>query len=240
MEKLKLVPVIHLEGGQAIIENKEEGERFLTDPVDLAVELDELGFEELLLIDDDGEDKGEFSAFDLLYEIAGYTSFEIIAKGGLRSFESIAKVFEAGASRCVLTSLSISDPEMITQLIDAYGSNSFIIEMDLMNDVLVYNNKKDSSDRMMEDLIELYSALGIDRFTLQTFDESANKSKPDPVFYDKVISAFPRIRLYSGEGIDNTDEFLEFENAGIKGMYLGDEFYTHADLFTGMKKYLSE
>lgn len=240
MEKLHLVPVIHLEDGQAIIENKESGERLLTDPVDLAVELDELGFDELLLIDNDGEEKGEFSAYDLLYEMAGLTSFEIIAKGGLRSFEAISKTFEAGAARCMLNSLSISDPEKLTQLIDAYGSNSFIVEMDLMNDTLVYNNKKDSSDKILEEIIGLYSALGVDRFTLQNFDDLGEKLSPDPSFYDKVISMYPRIRLYAGEGIDNTKEFLEFENAGLKGMYLGDEFYTNADLFTGMKKYLSE
>lgn len=240
MEKLQLVPIIHLKDGQAIIENRESGENLQTDPVDLAVELDELDFDELLLVDNDGEEKGDFKAFDLLYEMVGYTSFEIIAKGGLRNFESIAKVFEAGASRCMLTSLSIKNPEIISQLIDTYGSNSFIIEIDLLNDSLVYNNLSEQSDRVIEDIIDLYTSLGIDRFTIQNYDESGKKLSPDPSFYDKVISAFPRIRLYAGEGIDNTKEFLEFENAGVKGMYLGDVFYTNADLFKGMKKYLSE
>jgi len=40
MEKMHLVPVIHLVDGQALIENKKTGEKLLTDPVDFAVELD--------------------------------------------------------------------------------------------------------------------------------------------------------------------------------------------------------
>ena len=69
----------------------------------------------MLLIDDSGDEKGEFSAYDLAFEIADYTSFEITAKGGFRTFDSIANVFETGIARVMLTSLSIMDPEKIVQ-----------------------------------------------------------------------------------------------------------------------------
>lgn len=240
MEKLHLVPVIHLEEGNAFIIDRKSGEKIFTDPVDLAVELNEIGFDELLLIDNTGEEKGEFSAYDLAYEIADYTSFEITAKGGLRSFDSIAKIFETGIARAMLTSLSIMDPEKIVQLVDAYGSNSFIIGMDLVDDLLVYKRKKESSDMPIEQIIELYSSMGIDRFTISQFDSTFQKTSPDLSFYTRVMDVYPRIRLYAGEGIADVGQFLEFENIGLKGMFLGDEFYTNEDLFKGMKKYLFE
>ena len=240
MEKLHLVPVIHLEDGYAFIINKDSGEKVFTDPVDLAVELDEIGFDEMLLVDNDGEEKGEFTAFGLANEIADYTSFEITAKGGLRSFDSIAKVFEAGIARTMLSSLSIQNPEMIAQLVDAYGSNSFMIGMDLHEGSLVYKNKKEKSDMPIEQIIELYTSMGIDRFTLNMYDSLLRKTPPDVHFFDKVLNVYPRIRLYAGEGIDNVNSFLEFENIGLKGMFLGDEFYTNETLFSGMKKYLFE
>ena len=238
MEKLHLVPIIHLVEGHALIENKVTGEKLFTDPVDLAVELDELHFDELLLVDDEGDAKGEFSAYDLLYEMAGYTQFEIIAKGGLRSFEAIDKAFEAGAARVHLTSLSISDPEKIVQMIDAYGSNSFIIGMDLKEDALVYNNKQEKSDSAIEHIIDMFNALGVDRYSLQLINDIGKAQQPDPLFLDKIVSAYPRIRLYAGEGLNNTSQFEEFEQAGIKGMFLGDDFYTNEDLFRGLKEYL--
>lgn len=240
MEKLHLVPVIHLVDGNALIENKSTGEKLFTDPVDLAVELDELNFDEVLLIDDDGDSKGQFSAYDLLYEMEGYTQFEIIAKGGLRDFDSIGKAFEAGASRVHLTSLSISDPEKITQMIDAYGSNSFIIGMDLQNEALVYKNKQEKSDVAIEHIIDMFTALGVDRYSLRMVDDIGKYLTPDAAFLDNIISAYPRIRLYAGEGLDNTSQFEEFEKSGIKGMFLGDEFYTNEDLFRGLKNYLIE
>jgi phosphoribosylformimino-5-aminoimidazole carboxamide ribonucleotide (ProFAR) isomerase len=240
MDKLHLVPVIHLEEGQALIENKKKGERFFTDPVDLAVELDELGFDEILIIDDDGDKKGEFTAFELLYEIAEYTQIELIVKGGFRNFDSISKAFDAGASRVMLTSMSIEDPEMLTQLIDAYGSNSFIIAMELMGDSLVYHHHKDKSEMLIESVISLYKGLGIDRFSIQLLDDLGRKLNPDLDFLDKVMAVFPRIRLYAGEGLNKASLFQEFENIGLSGMFLGDEFYTDEALFRGMKEYRNE
>jgi len=240
MEKLHLIPVIHLENGNAVINDRSTDEKLFTDPVDLAVELDELGFDELLVVDDTGEEDGEFTAYDLVYEMAGYTSFEIIAKGGLRSFEAVAKLFETGVSRAMLTSLPILDPEKIMQLIDAFGSNSILINIDLLDDTVVYKNKKEPSEMPIEQIIELYSSFGIDRFSVHSYNENNIKEKPILEFFEKVSYTYPRKSIYAGEGLDNAEEFLDFENARLKGMYLGDEFYTNAALFKGMKKYAFE
>lgn len=238
MEKLHLIPVIHLENGQAVIEDHTKGERFYTDPVDLAVELDDLGFDELLIVDEDGDKKGEFSAYDLVYEIADLTQFEIIVKGGIRSFSSLGKAFEAGAARAMLTTLSITNAELISQMIDVYGSNSLIIAMELKDAELVYENKQNISELHIEHIIDMFSSLGMDFFSIQVLDDLGKKLNLDSAFYDKVLDHFPRIRLYAGEGLDNSDQFEELEKAGLRGAFLGDEFYTNADLFAGLKKYL--
>lgn len=238
MEKMHLIPVIHLENGQAVIEDQVKGERFYTDPVDLAVELDELGFDEILIIDDEGDKKGEFSSFDLIYEMADLTKFEIIVKGGIRSIATLAKAFEAGAARAMLTTLSITDAELISQMIDIFGSNSLIISMELKNGELVYENRQNSSELQIEHIIDLYVALGIDFFSIQLLNDLGQKLNLDAHFYDKVLDHFPRIRLYAGEGLDNSDQFEELEKAGLRGAFLGDEFYTNGDLFKGLRKYL--
>ena len=54
------------------------------------------------------------------------------------------------------------------------------------------------------------------------------------------MAVFPRVGLYAGEGLDKADRFLDFENIGLRGMFLGDEFYTDEALFRGMKEYRNE
>ena len=85
MSKLQLVPEIYISDGFARIVNRQTGEKTLTDAVDLAVELEEIGFNELLLFDIDGTQKGEFTSNEILNEIAALTSFEIIVGGGIRT-----------------------------------------------------------------------------------------------------------------------------------------------------------
>lgn len=238
MEKLQLIPVIHIENGQALIEDQIKGERFYTDPVDLAVELDELGFDEVLIVDDDGDKKGEFSIFELIYEIAGYTQFQIIVKGGIRSFASIERAFEVGASRVMLSTLPITDAELVSQMIDVYGSNSLIIAMEIKNGELVYENKQNISELHIEHIIDMFTALGMDFFSIQILNDLGRKQNLESDFFDKVMDHFPRIRLYGGEGLNNSDQFESLEKAGLKGAFLGDEFYTNETLFAGLRKYL--
>jgi len=90
----------------------------------------------------------------------------------------------------------------------------------------------------LEQLIGFYADCGIDRFIIQSVDSSGSKIHPDADFFDNVKSAFPRIRLYAGDGIDDPGKFEKFDKIGLAGMIIGDEFYTSADLFQGLRSYL--
>ena len=70
MNKLHLVPSIYLSDNKARIVHPITNEVNLADPVDLAVELEEIGFDELVLIDIDGANTGQFNSFDVLNDIA--------------------------------------------------------------------------------------------------------------------------------------------------------------------------
>ena len=240
MNKLHLVPSIFLMDGKARIVHPITNDINLTDPVDLAVELEEIGFDELLLIDIDGAKTGQFNSTDILNEIASLTQLEILAGGGIRDEITVEKVFNAGASRVLLNTIPTSDQEMMLRLIDVYGNNSFVIGIDLKESAIVVEGRTKPDNISIEELIGFYSEVGIDRYILQTIDNDGNKIPPDPVFYENVKSVFYQSRLYVGEGIDNYLQFEQFEEYGIDGLIIGDEFYTNEELFRGLKRYMFE
>ena len=240
MNKLHLVPSIFLSDGKARIIDPVSNQTNLTDPVDLAVELEEIGFDELLLIDIGGTKTGQFSSFDILNEIASLTQFEILAGGGIRDKATVEKVFSAGSSRVLLNTLPTNDREIMLGLIDAYGNNSFVIGIDLIESGIVVEGRTKHDSISIEELIGFYSEVGVDRFVLQTLDNDGNKVPPDPVFFENIKSVFHQVRIYSGEGIDNYLQFEQFEESGIDGLIIGDEFYTNEELFKGLKRYMFE
>ncbi|RLD26707.1 MAG: hypothetical protein DRI54_02365 [Bacteroidetes bacterium] len=240
MKKLHLVPSIYLLDGKARIVDGITKQVNLADPVDLAVELEDIGFDELLLIDVEGATTGQFSSFDVLSEIASLTQFEIIAGGGVRDEITIEKVFNTGASRILLNTLPASDREMMLRLLDVYGNNSFVIGMDLIESGIVVEGRTKPGSNSIEELMGFYSEVGIDRYILQTLDPDGNKIPPDPVFFENVKSVFYQVRLYSGEGINNYLQFEQFGESGTDGLIIGDEFYTNEELFNGLKRYMFE
>jgi phosphoribosylformimino-5-aminoimidazole carboxamide ribotide isomerase len=238
MDKLHLVPTIMLTGGFARIIDPVSLESNFTDPVDLAVELEEIGFDELLIVDIDGAISGKYNSIEILEEIVSYTQFEIIAGGGIRDESTAEKIFNAGASRVLLNTMPVNDPEKMQNLIDFYGNNSFVIGIDINESGIVLEGRKTQHEINLEQLIDSYTEAGIDRFILQPVDESGNKIPPEEAFFEKMMSVFPRIRLYAGEGIKNTDQFDAFEKIGLQGMIIGDEFFTSGALFNELRKYM--
>ena len=240
MNKLHLVPSIFLSDGKARIVDPVLNQINLSDPVDLAVELEDVGFDELLLIDIDGAITGQFNSFDILNEIASLTKFEILTGGGIREQATVEKVFNAGSSRVLLNTLPTNDRERMVGLLDAYGNNSFVIGIDLNESGIIVEGRTKQDSISIEQLIGFYSEVGISRFILQTLDNDGNKVPPDPVLFENVKSVFHQVRLYSGEGIDNYLQFEQFEESGIDGLVIGDEFYTNEELFKGLKRYMFE
>ena len=238
MNKLRLVPSIYLSDGKARLVHAITNQINLTDPVDLAVELEEIGFDELLLIDMDGATTGHFSSIDILNEIASITQFEILAGGGIRDETAVKKVFNAGASRVLLNTIPANDREMMLGLIDIYGNNSFVLGMDVNENGIVVEGRSKPNEVSIEELIGFYSEFGIDRYILQTIDDDGNKVPPDPVLLENVKSVFHKIRLYAGEGLNDYLQFEILEETGIEGLIIGDEFYTNEELFKGLKGYM--
>ena len=240
MNKLHLVPSIYLTDNKARIVNAITNEVNLTDPVDLAVELEEIGFDELVLIDIDGAKTGQFNSFEVLKDISSLVQIEILVGGGIRDQITVEKVFNEGASRVLLNTLPATDREIMLQLIDNYGNNSFVIGIDLNESEIIIEGRTKANTTLIEQMIGFYSEIGIDRYILQTIDHEGNKLLPDPVFFENVKSIFYNTRLYAGEGIDNYLQFEQFSESGITGLIIGDEFYTNEDLFNGLKRYLIE
>ena len=237
MKKLHLVPSIFLSGGLARIVDPVLLEVNFSDPVDLAVELEEIGFDELLLVDVDGAITGNYTAFETLNDIVSYTQIDMLVGGGVRNEATVEKLFKTGAARVLLNTLPVLDQEKMLGLIDIYGSNSFVIGVDISDAGIMIEGRKKQDEIALEKLIGFYNNVGVDRFILQTSDNEGNKIAPDIDFFENVLSVFPRIRLYAGEGINDPGQFEQFENIGLTGVVIGDEFYTSEKLFGELRNY---
>ena len=75
----------------------------------------------LHIVDIDGARTGEPANLDAIRQIANRFTVKIQAGGGIRDFDTAEAFAEAGASRIIVGTAAIEDPELIGRLVDRHA-----------------------------------------------------------------------------------------------------------------------
>ena len=111
---MKLYPAIDIRFGRAVRLLRGDYEQmtvYADDPVSVALSFREAGAENLHLVDLDGAKDGTTENFDLLGRIIRETGLFVEVGGGIRDRERIVRYLEAGASRVILGTAALKDPD---------------------------------------------------------------------------------------------------------------------------------
>jgi len=119
---MRLFPAIDILNGRAVrlMYGKKDSVTDYGDPVDRAKMWLDCGAAVLHVVDLSGA-FGEGTAFERILERIAALGVPVQSGGGLRSIERIASRFEAGASRAVLGTVCIEQPEVLHEAVARYG-----------------------------------------------------------------------------------------------------------------------
>src|SRR2546428_12555627 len=96
-------------------------EQVAASPLEAAKRLVNEGAEWLHLVDIDGSLTGKPANLEAIRQIANRFTVKIQAGGGIRDFDTAEAFAEAGASRIVVGTAAIEDPELIGRLVDRHA-----------------------------------------------------------------------------------------------------------------------
>ena len=68
---------------------------------------------------------------DLIEEIAKEVPIPFIVGGGIRTLEDVDKVFAVGGNKISINSAALTNPELIKEVADKYGSERVMLSMDV-------------------------------------------------------------------------------------------------------------
>lgn len=125
-------PAIDLRGGRCVRLEKGDAARetvYGDDPLAVARTFADAGAEWIHVVDLDAA-FGSGSNRVLLRLIAGSTPLRIQAGGGLRMLDDIEEAFESGASRAVIGTAAIEDPEMVRLAVKLWGADRIAVGLD--------------------------------------------------------------------------------------------------------------
>ncbi|HEU4905851.1 MAG TPA: 1-(5-phosphoribosyl)-5-[(5-phosphoribosylamino)methylideneamino]imidazole-4-carboxamide isomerase [Solirubrobacterales bacterium] len=161
-----LYPAIDIRGGQAVRLLQGDYERetaYDADPADAAKRWAAEGAEILHVVDLDGAKAGSPQNLNAIDRIAGAVSCPIQVGGGLRNSKSVGEVLDAGASRVVIGTAALRDPEFLQATLEAHGDR-VVVSVDAKQGRVALQGWQEDTGRDVAEAVAELSERGVTRF----------------------------------------------------------------------------
>ncbi len=130
MVALRLIPCLDVANGRVV-----KGVNFINlrdagDPVELACLYSEEGADELVFLDIKATFENRKTLIDLVSRTAKTVKIPFTVGGGINSIDSIHDLLRAGADKVSLNSSAVSNPRLIKESAEQFGSQCIVIAID--------------------------------------------------------------------------------------------------------------
>jgi len=223
-------PAIDIYGGRVVRMTRGDFstvEEVAPSPLEAAKRLVNEGAEWLHIVDIDGARTGEPANLDAIRQIANRFTVKIQAGGGIRDFDTAEQFAEAGASRIIVGTAAIEDPELIGRLVDRHA-DGMAVAVDARNGMVMTAGWTETSDIRAVDLMQKLAITGVPSVVYTNVSVDGTLQGPDIAGLEAVARAFGGDVIYSG-GIGSLADIAalaKLRHRGIRGVIVGRALYS--------------
>jgi phosphoribosylformimino-5-aminoimidazole carboxamide ribotide isomerase len=194
------------------------------DPLEIALKIENNGINYLHLVDLDGAKNKKVENIKVLEKIAWKTKLKIDFGGGLRSYEDIITVVNAGARQVTLGSIAVTDPDLFFECLARLGQEKLILGADCIDRKVLTGGWLESSDKEIINFITDYKSKGV-KYTICTDIKKDGMLKgPATALYREILGAV-KIKLIASGGISSIKDIEDVREAGCEGVIIGKAVY---------------
>ncbi|MCF0236507.1 MAG: 1-(5-phosphoribosyl)-5-[(5-phosphoribosylamino)methylideneamino]imidazole-4-carboxamide isomerase [Bacteroidaceae bacterium] len=225
---IQLIPAIDLIDGKCVRLTKGDyatQKIYNEDPVAVAREVEQHGFQRLHLVDLDGAKAGRVVNHGVLERIATATNLTIDFGGGIKTDDDLRIAAESGAQLFTLGSIAVKAPTKFLAWLDRYGSERIILGADVREGRISINGwKEDSADELLP-FLQRYVADGVRNVLCTEISHDGMLSGPAIDLYKAVMAEFPTMHLIASGGVSSIDDLLALQTANIPAVVFGKALY---------------
>lgn len=194
------------------------------DPLEIARQIEDNGLHYLHLVDLDGARNKKIENLKVLEKIAWKTSLKVDFGGGLRSYEDLITVFNAGARQVTTGSVAASDPDLFLEWLAKFGQEKLILGADCINRKISAAGWLEKTDKDVVSFISDYRSKGV-KYTICTdIRKDGMLQGPSTDLYKDILNEV-KISLIASGGISSLKDIEDLRGAGCEGAIIGKAFY---------------
>ncbi len=133
MSKLKSRVIVCLDvaNGRVVKGVNFKGLKDMGDPVELAINYQEQGADEIMFLDIKATLENRKNALDTVTNVAKNLSIPFTVGGGLNSYGDVVAFLDAGADKVALNTAAVKTPDLIDQIAIGFGSQCLVVAIDV-------------------------------------------------------------------------------------------------------------
>lgn len=228
---MQILPAIDLINGQAVrLVQGDYNQKtvYNPDPVSVAKGFEEAGATFIHVVDLDGAKAGKPVNTQTISNIAKSISIPFEVGGGIRTIEDIETVLNAGASRVILGSSIIKNPEMTKEALKKYGGEKIVIGIDAKGGKVAIEGWLDTTD---VDAFELAAELekhGAKTVIYTDIAKDGMMQGPNLEELSKLADKVSLNIIASGgvSSIQNVRDLKELKKENLNDCIIGKAIYT--------------
>ncbi|MDE9459525.1 1-(5-phosphoribosyl)-5-[(5-phosphoribosylamino)methylideneamino]imidazole-4-carboxamide isomerase [Xenorhabdus bovienii] len=162
----------------------------------------------------------------LLRELLADISVPVQVGGGIRAENDIKSLLEAGASRVVIGSTAITQPELVKQWFQRYGAESIVLALDIRISTdgakqIAISGWQENSNATLEQIVEQYLPVGLKHVLCTDISRDGTLNGSNIALYQEISQHYPQIQFQASGGIGNLADISLLPTTGVAGVIVG-------------------
>jgi imidazole glycerol-phosphate synthase subunit HisF len=136
----RIIPCLLIENGGFVKTTRFKNPDYVGDPVNVINLFNRFEVDEIIILDISATRQRRAPDFDLITDLASECWVPLSYGGGLNKIADIQKVFSLGVEKVILNTAACSNPRLIREAADIFGSQAIVGSMDIKPDFLGRKN----------------------------------------------------------------------------------------------------
>ena len=242
----RIIPCLDVKDGQVIKGVQFRNHRIIGDIIELAERYRDEGADELVFYDITASPEGRSVDVDWVRRVSQTIDIPFCVAGGICSVKNAGRVLEQGADKISINTPALERPDLIDELVQAFGSQCVVIGVDSIADGDTYTVRSHTGNpdamrtpgRDTQDWLKEVVARGAGEVVLNCMSSDGTRDGYDILQLSAARKLLP-IPLVASGGAGAPEHFIQvFEKADVDAALAATVFHSGQIPIPGLKQTL--